>query len=51
MSEISSSLQPRELFIAAEISAEHTVALLRILSAIALGAVFIFAVLPDMATD
>ena len=51
MSEISSSLQPRELFIAAEISAERTVALLRILVAIALGAVFIFAVLPDMATD
>ena len=51
MSEISSSLQPRELFIAAEISAERTVALLRILVAIALGAVFIFAVLPDVATD
>ena len=51
MTDASSSLQPHELFVEAEISAERTVSLLRIFVALALGSVFVFAVLPDAPRD
>ena len=51
MANASSSLQPRKLFIEAEISAERTVLLLRIFVALALGGVFLFAVLPGAPVD
>ena len=51
MADAASSLQPRELFIDAEISAERTVSLLRMVVALTLGATFLLAVVPDAPRD